>query len=90
MSASDTKLPNLVAVLCISAGLLIGAVGGLGNGSIVGGIIAGFGVVPACWGLWAGLQQDTQTSAVWSILLIIASLGIAGLLILLRFVDWLR
>ncbi|MEM9494029.1 MAG: hypothetical protein AAGC55_33090 [Myxococcota bacterium] len=90
MSASETKLPNLVAFLCIIAGLLIGAVGGLGEGSVVGGIVAGFGVVPACWGIWAGMQQKTQGAMVWSLLLLFAALGVGGLLLVLKFIDFLR
>lgn len=89
MSASNTKLPNLAALLFVIIGLLIGAVGGIGNGSITGGIIAALGVIPACWGIWAGMQQKTQGALVWSILLLLLSLVVAGLLVLLRFVDWL-
>lgn len=87
MSASDNKLPNLAASLCVIVGLLIGAVGGLGSGSFTGGVIAGIGVIPSCWGIWLGMQQETQGSLVWSILLLLASLAIAGLLILLATVN---
>ncbi len=87
MSASDNKLPNLAALLCVIVGLLIGAVGGLGSGSFTGGVIAGIGSIPACWGIWSGMQQKTQTSLVWSILLLLASLGISALLVLLAVVN---
>ena len=85
MSASETKLPNLVALVFIILGLVIGSFG-----SILGAVIAGLGVVPACWGIWTGMQQQTQGGLVWSIVLAMASLGVAALLIVLRVVDWIN
>ena len=90
MSAPDAKLPNLAALLCVITGLLIGLISGLGGGSLTGGIIAGLGAIPACWGIWNGMQQKTQGSLVWSILLLLASLGLAGLLILLAVIGAFR
>lgn len=90
MSVPDAKLPNLAALSCVIIGLLIGLIGGLGSGSLTGGIIAGVGIVPACWGIWSGMQQKTQGSLVWSIMLLLASLGVAGLLILLAVVNVFR
>jgi len=74
----------------ILVGLVIAAMSGLGSGSIAGGVIAGLGVIPACWGAWVGMQQETQGSLALSLLLAFASLGVGALLIVLRFVDWLR
>lgn len=89
MQQSDTKVPNLVALLCALAGLFIGAVGGLGSGSIAGAVIAGLGVIPACWGIWAGMQREGQGSMAISILLLLLALGVAGLLLILRLVHWI-
>lgn len=86
----DYKMPILVTAAFVIAGLLIAAVGGFTEGSIAGGIIAGLGVIPALWAMFVGMQQKTQTGLALGILLFFVSIGVAGLLILLRFVDWLR
>ena len=52
--------------------------------------MAALGVVPACWAAWAGMQKETQASLGMALLLVFASLGVGGLLLLLRVVDWLR
>lgn len=91
MSAPDSKLPLLAALFCNIIGLLIGAISGFGSGSIAGGVIAGLGVIPSCWGMWAGIQnKESQAGLMWSILLFLLSLTVAGLLIVLKFVDWMR
>jgi hypothetical protein len=91
MSAPDAKLPNLAALLLILIGLLIGVISGLGSGSIAGGVVAALAMVPACWGMWAGVQsKESQAGLGIAILLFLAAAGVGGLLILLRFVDWLR
>lgn len=89
MSEPNTRAPNLAALLCVIAGLLIGAAGGLSSGSIPGAVVAGLGVIPACWGIWAGMQKQTQTSMVGSLLLLLLALGVAALLLLLGVVDWI-
>ncbi len=90
MSAPDTKLPNIAALLCIIIGLLIGLIGGFKSGSIFGAVVAGFGIIPACWGMWAGIQnKESQAGMLYSVLLFLAAVGLAGLMLLLRFVDFL-
>jgi hypothetical protein len=71
-------------------GLLIAVIGGLTSGSIAGGIVVGLGVIPALWGIVNGLQHKTQTAVLAPFLLLVTNLGVAGLLIVLRFVDWVR
>ena len=90
MSSSESKLPLFAALFLILVGLLIGAIGGFGSGSIAGGIIAGLGIIPACYGMWLGVQdKESQATMMYSVLLFLGAVGVGGLLILLRFFDWL-
>jgi hypothetical protein len=74
----------------VVVGLLIAALQGVSHGSIAGGIIAALGAIPACYGMWKGIQQETQGTLAISVTAVIVSLGIGGILIVLRVVDWLR
>lgn len=87
---SNAMIPLMATLAFVIAGLIIGAIGGFGNGSIAGGLVAGAGIVPACWAIWAGFQQESQGPALFGILLFLFALAASGLMILLRFVDWLR
>ena len=86
----NTAIPNIIAFLFILVGLIIGFVEGISGGSIAGGIIAFLGLIPACIGTWGGMQKETQAQLGVSILMILASLGVAGILIVLRIIDWIR
>ncbi len=88
--AAGNKLPVYGTLGCILTGLVIAALAGFGGGSLLGGVVAGLGILPAMWGMWTGMQEKTQTTLATSVVLFFASLAVAGLLILLRFVDWLR
>jgi hypothetical protein len=88
--ASNARVPLLVSVGFIAAGVVIAAAGGLTSGSVVGGVVAGLGVIPSLWAVWAGMQQKTQTSLGLAVVLVFASLGVGAILILLRVVDWLH
>ena len=90
MSKPSPTPPLVIATAFIVAGLVIAAVGGFSSGSTLGGVVAGLGAIPGCWGAWTGMQQETQGSLALSLLLVLASLGIGALLIVLDFVDWLR
>ncbi len=90
MSAPDTKTPVFATLGFLIVGLIIAAIGGFGDGSIAGGIVALLGIIPAAWGMWAGIQQKTQAGMLAPILLFFVCLGVGGILIILRFVDWLR
>ena len=87
MSNQRAGFPLLLSLGLVVAGLLIGVIGGLASGSLVGGLVAGAGAVPACYGAWLGVQQETQSTLLWSILLIIGSLGVGGLLLILWLVS---
>lgn len=86
----DSKTPALAAVGMVVLGLVIAAIGGFTKGSILGGIVAGLGAIPACYGMWKGIQQETQGTLAMSVGAVLLSLAVGGVLILLRFVDWLR
>jgi hypothetical protein len=85
----DSKTPVLAAFGLIVIGLAIAAVQGFKHGSIAGGVIAGLGTIPACYGMWKGIQQETQGTLAMSVGALIASLAVAGLLIVLRVIAWL-
>ncbi|HEU5056115.1 MAG TPA: hypothetical protein VFU21_06305 [Kofleriaceae bacterium] len=89
-SSPKVQTPLLISLGLVAAGVIIAAIGGITAGSILGGVVAALGVVPACWGAWAGMQKETQASLGLAILLVFVSLGVGGLLLLLRVVDWLR
>jgi hypothetical protein len=63
---------------------------GLTAGSIAGGIIAAFGAIPACFGMWKGIQQETQGTLATSVVAVLVSLAAGGVLIALRVVHWIR
>ena len=85
----DSKTPALAAVGLVVLGLVIAAVGGFTKGSIAGGIVAGLGAIPACYGMWKGIQQETQTTLALSVGAVLLSLAVGGLLIVMRVFDWL-
>lgn len=85
----DSKTPALAAFGLVVIGIVIAAVGGLTHGSIGGGIVAGLGAIPACYGMWKGIQQETQTTLALSVGAVIVSLGAGGVLIVLRIIHML-
>jgi hypothetical protein len=87
---ADSKTPALVAFGLVFLGLAIAAVQGLTAGSILGGMIAASGAIPACYGMWKGIQQETQGTLATSVVAVLVSLGVGAILILLRVVDWFR
>ena len=62
MSAPDSKLPLIASLFCTLLGLLIGFISGIKSGSMGGGIIAGLGMIPACYAMWLGIQ-DRESQA---------------------------
>ena len=86
----DSKTPALAALGLVVLGLVIAAIQGFTHGSIVGGLVAALGAIPACYGMWKGIQQETQGTLAMSVGAVLLSLAVGGLLIVLRFVDWLR
>ncbi|HSK04902.1 MAG TPA: hypothetical protein VK932_26820 [Kofleriaceae bacterium] len=87
---ADSKTPALAAFGLVAFGLVIAAVQGLTHGSIAGGVIAGLGTVPACYGMWKGIQQETQGTLAISVIAVLISIAVGGVLIILRVIDWIR
>jgi hypothetical protein len=85
----DSKTPALAAYGMAVLGLVIAAIQGIGHGSILGGVIAALGAVPACFGMWKGIQQQTQGTLALSVGAVLVALAVGGLLIVLRVLHWL-
>jgi hypothetical protein len=83
----DTKTPAIIAVVMAVAGIAIAATSGLTHGSILGGVIAGLGAIPACYGMWKGIQQETQGTLAVSVGAVLLSLGVGAILIVLAVVS---
>jgi len=90
MSAPDTKLPSLISAGLLAVALVLAAISGFSGGSIAGALVAALGVIPALWGIVNGLQHQTQTAVAAPVLLLFANIGVAGVLAVLRIIDWVR
>jgi hypothetical protein len=90
MADPKIKGPLLVCATLVIAGLLIAAIGGLTKGSIVGGVVAASGAIPAIYAAWKGMQQETQAGLAAALGALLVAVGVGGLLILLRIFDWFR
>jgi hypothetical protein len=86
----DSKTPAMAAFGLVVLGIVIAAMQGLTKGSIAGGVIAGLGTLPACFGMWKGIQQETQGTLAISVAAVLASLAVGALLIVLRVIHWLH
>ncbi|HUJ57138.1 MAG TPA: hypothetical protein VLX92_01535 [Kofleriaceae bacterium] len=86
----DSKTPALVALGMVVLGVVIAAVHGLGGGSIAGGVIAAAGAIPACIGIWKGIQQETQGTLAVSVGAVLVSLSVGAVLIVLRVIELVR
>ncbi len=88
MANADSKTPVFVALVAVAIGIVIAAMQGLTHGSILGGVIAALGAIPACFGMWKGIQQETQGTLAMSVVTVLLALGVGGVLIVLRVVHW--
>jgi hypothetical protein len=88
----DSKTPALAAIGLAIVGIVIAALGhgGITHGSILGGIIAAVGAIPACFGMWKGIQQETQGTLAMSVGAVLVALGVGGILIVLGIISFLR
>jgi hypothetical protein len=89
-STPDSKTPAIIALALVAVGVAIAAVQGLVKGSLAGGVIAALGTLPACYGMWKGIQQESQGTLALSVLSVLAAIAVGGVLITLRVIHWIR
>jgi hypothetical protein len=85
MSHSFAKVSQLASLACV----LVGIVSGLAGHPVVGAEIAAIGIIPACYGMWLGIQAETQGALLRSILLFLLALGVAVVLVIAYLLGWL-
>jgi hypothetical protein len=85
---ADSRAPALAAFGLVVLGLVIAAAGGISGGSIVGGAVAAAGAMPGLYGMWKGIQQETQGTLAISVIAVLVALVVGGALIALRVLDW--
>jgi hypothetical protein len=85
MSAPNSKPPQIAALACI----LVGLVAGIAGQPITGAVIAAAGMLPACYGMWTGMQAETQGALARAIVLFVLALGVAGVLVVAGLLGWL-
>lgn len=86
----DSKTPAMAAFGLVVLGLVIAAIQGVSHGSIAGGVLAAAGAIPACFGMWKGIQQETQGTLAISVAAVLLSLAVGAVLIILRVIAWLH
>lgn len=86
----DSKTPAMAAFGLVVLGVVIAAIQGVSHGSIAGGVLAAAGAIPACFGMWKGIQQETQGTLAISVAAVLLSLAVGAVLIILRVVNWLH
>jgi hypothetical protein len=69
------------------AALVVAVFGGFGSGSVLAAIIAFGGSVVAGWGVWKGMQEEKQTGAALSIVLLLVNAGLCALMVLLKIIH---
>ena len=85
---ADSKTPAYIALAMVAIGIAIAGLQGFTKGSLLGGFVAGAGTIPACFGMWKGIQQETQGTLAISVAAVLLSLAVGALLIILRVVHW--
>lgn len=78
----------MIAFAMVAVGIVIAAIQGLTHGSIAGGVVAAAGAIPACFGMWKGIQQETQGTLAMSVAAVLAALAVGAILIVLRVIHW--
>ena len=90
MSEAPSRTPTYIGAMLVVVALVVAAITGFTEGSIAGALIALVAVVPAAIGMWKGIQEKTQAGLALAIMVFLAALGTAGILIVLKIVDWIR
>ena len=79
-----------LSVALLGSALIVGILGGFWRGSLLGGFIALAAAVPAAYGIWKGMQAESQWPTAKHMVALVLALALAGLLFLLRVLAWLR
>ena len=85
MSHSFSKVSEIATLACVVAGIACGLLGH----PIIGAEIAGIGIILSCYGMWAGIQAETQGALVRAILLFMLVLGVIAALVIAYVLGWL-
>ncbi|HRC58601.1 MAG: hypothetical protein IPI49_18025 [Myxococcales bacterium] len=89
-SVPDSKMPALLAFGFAGIGLVIALITGFSKASIAGGVIAGLGAIPAVFGMWKGIQQETQTTLALSVFAVLVALAMGAILIVVGVISWVK
>lgn len=84
-----SPVPVLIAFLLVALALAVALVDGIDDGSVVGGGLALAAVVPAVWGMFAGMQSKGSYLVLYAISTLVAALVLAIALWTLQIVSWL-
>lgn len=88
MSTSDRKVVLFLAMACSVAGLIIAAVGeGIPSGSWPGAVCAAVGIPLSLYGIWIGVQRQTQTFLAMGVCTLLLSVGATSLLVIMKLID---
>jgi len=87
MADQPSRTPTFVSLGLIFTALVISAIGGFSEGSVLGAIVAGVAIVPAAIGMWQGMQEKTQGSLALAIGTFLLALLVAGILVVLKVVS---
>lgn len=85
-----SPVPVLMAFTFVALALAVALFEGIGGGSVIGGGLALAAAVPACWGMFAGMQSKGSYLVLYAISLLVAALALAVTLWTLQIVSWLR
>lgn len=89
-NAPSSNMPVIIALLCVAGGVALGLMNGIVNGSIGGGILAAAGAIPACFGMWKGIQQENQGPLAMAVGSVLLCLGVGGVLLVLGIIHAIR
>lgn len=75
-------------VMMALAALGVAIVLGIFGAPLLAAAVAAAGAASAGYGIWKGMQQEKQTGAALSMLLLLSNLGLAGLMLVLKVFSW--
>ena len=90
MPEAPSRTATYIGAMLVVVALVVAAITGFTEGSIAGALIAFVAIIPAAVGMWKGMQEKTQAGLGLAILVFFAALGVAGVLIVLKIIDWIR